>query len=329
MTESKRVINYTEAICEATRIAMKEDPSVILMGLGVDDERGLQGTTRGLVTEFGADRVFDTPIAEDGMTGVAIGMAQAGLKPIHNHARMDFLLLAMNQLINVASKHSYMYGGQTSIPLVVRALIGKGWGAQHSQALHSCLAQFPGLKIVAPSNPYDAKGLLLSAIRDPNPVVYVEHFSLYSTECVVPENDYMLPIGKSSIVRSGQDITIVAMSYMVEIALRVAEELFLIGINAEVVDIRTVSPLDSMPIISSAIKTSRVLILDIGWTFSGISAEIVALIHESNNSQRKIYTKRIGLPHLPCPTSKILEDVYYPSIDLIKKEAQILISNIC
>ena len=177
----KRIISYTEAILEATEQEMIRDSSVILLGQGVDYDRGLLGTTKGLVNKFGFRRVFDTPLSEDGMTGISIGAALAGLRPIHTHVRMDFLTLTMNQLINIAAKARYMYGGAVAVPLVIRTLIGDGWGAQHSQGLHSLFVNIPGLKVVAPSTPYEAKGCLIQAIRDNNPVIFVEHFKLYAS----------------------------------------------------------------------------------------------------------------------------------------------------
>src|SRR3989344_415478 len=210
----ERIISYTEAIREATEQEMDRDPSVILLGLGVDYGRGLLGTTKGLVEKFGPKRVFDTPLAEDGMTGISIGAALGGLRPIHTHVRMDFLTLAMNQLINIAAKAHYMFGGTVSVPLVVRTLIGDGWGAQHSQGLHSQFVNIPGIKVVAPSTPHDAKGCLIQAIRDNNPVIFVEHFKLYAERGPVPLKPYAIPFGKAVIRKKGSDVTLVGISWM-------------------------------------------------------------------------------------------------------------------
>src|SRR5271165_7249337 len=196
-----RRLSYVDAVCEATDLEMARDPAVIVFGLDVDDPKAIQGTLRGLVAKYGPERVFGTPLSEDAMTGTAIGMALAGLRPIHVHIRMDFLMLAMNQLVNVAAKSRYMYGGQVSVPLVVRAMIGKSWGqgAQHSQGLHSFFMHVPGLKVVAPTTPHDAKGCLIAAIRDDNPVLYVEHRILHFQKGPVQEETYAVAPGKARV----------------------------------------------------------------------------------------------------------------------------------
>src|ERR1041385_8569598 len=195
---------------------MQRDSSVVVFGLDVDDPKAIQGTTKGLLAKFGPERVFGTPLSEDAMTGAAIGMALAGLRPIHVHIRMDFLMLAMNQLINVAAKSHYMYGGQVNIPLVVRSMIGKSWGqgAQHSQGLYSYFMHVPGLKVVAPTTPYDAKGCLLASIRDGNPVMFVEHRMIHFQKGYVPEGDYTVAPGRARVTMMGQDVTLVGMSQM-------------------------------------------------------------------------------------------------------------------
>src|SRR6059058_2944154 len=214
--EGDRTLSYVDAVREATDQEMLRDPSVILFGLDVDDPRAIQGTTRGLVERYGPERVFGTPLSEDAMTGAAIGMALAGLRPIHVHIRMDFLMLAMNQLINVAAKSRFMFGGQVSLPLVVRSMIGRSWGqgAQHSQGLHSFFMHVPGLKVVAPATPYDAKGCLIAAIRDDNPVLYVEHRLLYFQKGPVPERDYLVAPGRARVTAPGEDVTVVGISHM-------------------------------------------------------------------------------------------------------------------
>lgn len=309
-----RILSYTQAIYEATHQEMVRDNSVVIMGLGVDDERGLSGTTKGLVDIFGNERVFDTPLAEEGMTGVAIGMAMSGLRPIHTHARMDFLLLAMNQVVNIAAKSFYMYGGKISIPLVIRVLVGDGWGPQHSQSLLSTFAHIPGLKIFAPSNPFDAKGCLISAIRDDNPVIFVENFNLYSTADEVPKESYTVDFGKCKIKHSGNQITIVGISWGTHLALQSYDELKKIGIDAEIIDVVSVSPLDKETIIKSVQKTGKILVVDCGWTFCGISSEILASIAESGISA---VTRRLGFLQTPCPTSTVLEKLFYPSVQKI------------
>src|SRR6478609_5789407 len=212
----ERITSYADAIREAADQEMARDSSVILFGLDVDDPKAIQGTTRGLLEDFGPERVFGTPLSEDAMTGAAIGMAMAGLRPVHVHIRMDFLMLAMNQLVNVAAKTRYMYGGQVSVPLVVRAMIGKSWGqgAQHSQGLHSFFMHVPGIKVAAPSTPYDAKGCLAAAVRDDDPVLYVEHRLLHFQKGPVPEAPYTVAPGRSRVTAAGTDVTLVGISQM-------------------------------------------------------------------------------------------------------------------
>src|SRR5207237_9527450 len=212
----ERILTYVDAIREATDQQMAEDASVVVFGLDVDDPKAIQGTTRGLAEKDGPDRDFGTALSEEAMTGAAIGMALAGLRPIHMHIRMDFLMLAMNQLVNVAAKSRYMYGGQVHVPMVVRCMIGKSWGqgAQHSQGLHSFFMHVPGLKVVAPTNPYDAKGCLLAAVRDDDPVLYVEHRLLHSQKGPVPEVPYAVEPGKSRVTAPGEDVSLVGISFM-------------------------------------------------------------------------------------------------------------------
>src|SRR5262247_2533878 len=211
---NQRLLTYVDALREAVAQEMRRDPRVFLFGLDVDDHKAIQGSTRGLVDEFGRERVFNTPLSEDAMTGVAIGAAMAGLRPIHVHIRMDFLMLCMNQLINIAAKSHYMYGGTVRVPMVVRAMIGKSWGqgAQHSQGLHSMFMHVPGIKVVAPSTPYDAKGCLAAAVRDNDPVLYVEHRLLHFQKGPVPEASYTVQPGKARITQPGEDITLVGIS---------------------------------------------------------------------------------------------------------------------
>src|SRR5437868_7750118 len=213
---AERTLSYVDAVREATDQEMARDPSVIVFGLDVDDPKAIQGTTRGLLEKYGSERVFDTPLSEDAMTGVAIGAALAGMRPVHVHIRMDFLLLAMNQLINIAAKSRYMFGGQVSVPIVVRSVIGRSWGqgAQHSQGLHAFFMHVPGLKVVAPATPYDAKGCLSAAVRDDNPVLYVEHRLLHFQKGPVPEGSYAVAPGKARVAVPGRDLTLVGISAM-------------------------------------------------------------------------------------------------------------------
>lgn len=315
----ERTLTCVEAIREATEQEMERDPSVIVLGMGVDDPKAIFGTTRGLVQKFGPARVFDTPLSEDGMTGVAIGAAMAGLRPIHVHIRMDFILLAMNQLINFAAKARYMYGGQVSVPLVVRAVIGRSWGQgpQHSQAFHSFFMHVPGLRVAAPTTPYDAKGMLIQAIRDPNPVILVEHRMVHAQKGVVPEAPYTVPFGKARVLAEGTDITIVGISHMTIESLRARKLLEEVGIRPEVIDCLSLSPLDTDTIIESVEKTGRLLVVDSGWTMCGAGAEILARVAEKSPGRRSPMVRRMGFAPVTCPTTKNLENLFYPDAQKI------------
>lgn len=315
----KRNISYVEAVREATDQEMERDSSVILFGLDVDDPKAIQGTTRGLVEKYGPERVFGTPLSEDAMTGVAIGAALAGLRPIHVHIRMDFLLLAMNQLINIAAKSRYMYGGQVEVPMVVRSMIGKSWGqgAQHSQGLYSYFMHVPGLKVVAPTTPYDANGCLIQAIRDNDPVIYVEHRILHFQEGPVPESPYTVMAGKARITAPGSDVTLVGISYMQLECLRAHRYLEDAGIHAEVIDPIWLSPLDIDTIVESVRKTGRLCVVDNGWITCGAGAEIVALVIEHLQGVGPVLVRRIGFAPVTCPPTPSLEDLYYPKATTI------------
>ncbi len=308
------VISFRQALLEAQRQALREDPATLLMGLGVDDPKGIFGSTLDLHKEFGPERVFDLPLAENGMTGVAIGAALCGARAILVHQRADFLLLAMDQLVNHAAKWRYMFGGRQSIPLVVRAVIGRGWGqgAQHSQSLQSLFMHIPGLKVAMPSTPHDAKGLLLAAIDDRNPVIFLEHRLSYELKGEVPAGRYTVPLGKAAIRRSGKDVTIAAISYMAAEALQAAEALARDGIEVEVIDLRTLRPWDEELVLESVKKTGRLLVADTGWKTAGAGAEIAARIMELGFRYLKAPVMRIGLPEHPTPTSAPLEKAFYP-----------------
>ena len=281
-SEPHRVLSYVDALCEAVEQEMEHDSSVFLFGLDVDDHKAIQGSTRGLQARFGPSRVFNTPLSEDAMTGVAIGAAMAGMRPIHVHIRMDFLMLCMNQLVNIAAKAHYMYGGQVRVPMVVRSMIGKSWGqgAQHSQGLYSMFMHVPGLKVVVPSNAYDAKGGLIAAIRDDNPVIFVEHRLLYGTKAYVPAEPFAIEIGRARICSRGDDITIVGISNMVVEALHARDLVREVGINPEVIDPVSLIPLDVDTIFESALRTQRLLVIDNGWTTCGAGAEIITQVIE-------------------------------------------------
>ncbi len=312
---NERLLGYADALREAFDQEMERDDSVFTFGIDVDDHLAIQGTTRGLSEKYGCDRVFSTPLSEDAMTGFAVGAAMAGLRPIHVHIRQDFLLLCMNQLINMAAKTHYMYGGHLKVPLVERAIIGKSWGQgpQHSQALYSLFAHIPGLKVVAPSNANDAKGCMITAIRDENPVIFAEHRLLYYTEAYVQETPFELRPGNSRVCKQGNDITLVGISNMVPECLRAAELLAEVDISVEVVDPIWLKPLDVQTIIKSVAKTKRLLVVDNAWTACGISAEILASVAESSQLPMGSHLARMGFAPTTCPTAPSIEQDFYPN----------------
>lgn len=319
-----RTLSYAEALYEATVQEMERDEGVFVYGLGVDDPKGMYGTTLDLHKRFGADRNFDTPLSEDAMTGFAIGAALAGMRPIHVHQRVDFLMLCMNQLVNIAAKSSYMFGGAVSVPMVVRAIVGRSWGqgAQHSQSLHSLFMHIPGLKVVAPTTPHDAKGCMIAAIRDENPVIFIEHRMLYNFTGIVPEDPFEVAFGQARVLAEGDDITIVAISHMVTEALRARRELASVGIGAEVIDPVTLTPIDMETICASAQKTGHLLVVDNAWTNCGASAEIMAqAVERLQDQDTRVKMGRMGFAPVPCPTTRCLEDLFYPNAATIAEHA--------
>lgn len=317
-----KTMKYGEAIRAALLHAMENDPSVIVMGIGVDDHKAVFASTKGLVERFGPGRVFDTPVAEATMTGVAVGAALAGLKPVHIHIRADFLYLAMDQLFNIAAKWRGMFGGRMSVPLVIRAVIGRSWGqgAQHSQSLPSFMMHVPGVKLAMPTTPADAAGFMTAAINDPNPVVLIEHRLLYDITGEVPEPGTPAPWGRAAVRRRGKDLTVVANSYMVVEALKAAEFLESHGIDIEIVDPVSLVPLDENTIIASVKKTGGLLVLDTSWVTCGMSAEIAALAAEKAFSELDRPVRRMGMQRATCPVSKPLENAFYPSAKTIAAE---------
>lgn len=310
----KRLLSYAQALQEAIDLSMAKDPLVFIIGEGVPDPKHIFGTTAGLREKYGPDRVMDMPVSENGLTGVCIGAAISGMRPILTHQRVDFSLLSFEQIVNNAAKWYFMFGGQTPVPLVIRMIIGRGWGqgAQHSQSLQALFAHIPGLKVIMPTTAYDAKGLLISAIEDNNPVISLEHRWLYNLEDEVPEGRYTIPIGKGNLLHKGNDLTIVATSYAAVESLSVAKGLEKHNIYIEVIDPRSLRPLDEQIILKSVAKTGRLLVVDTGGISYGVGAEIVAIVAEKSYSKLKAAPSRIGLPDLPTPSSPLHAKDYYP-----------------
>jgi len=309
-----RLLRYVDALREGVAQEMERDPRVFVFGLDVDDHKAIQGSTRGLQQQFGPTRVFNTPLSEDAMTGVAIGAAIAGLRPVHVHIRMDFLMLCMNQLVNMASKAHYMYGGSVKVPMVVRSMIGKSWGqgAQHSQGLHALFMHIPGLKVVAPSNAHDVKGCMIAAIRDDNPVIFVEHRLLYPTEAEVPEESFTVDPGRARVCTHGDDITVVGISNMLPECLRAQELLASASVHVDLIDPIWLVPLDIETIVQSVRRTGRLLVVDNAWTNCGASAEILARVAE-RTWDRPVQMSRMGFAATTCPPSPTLEHEFYPN----------------
>ena len=327
MKNKSRLLAYSDAINEAFHQAMAADRSVVLIGQGVKSPWYVGNTATGLLERFGPGRVIDTPVSENAVTGAAVGAALAGMRTVVVHPRMDFMFYAFDPIINEAANWRYMFGGRVSVPLVVWAIINRGGeqAAQHSQALHAMFAHVPGLKVVMPATAYDAKGLLIAAIRDDNPVIFIDERWLYSEKCHVPKAAYAVPIGKGIVRRPGKDLTIVAISYMLKEAVLAADKLKDIGVDAEVIDPRTLAPLDLELIVKSVRKTGRLLVADVGWLTGGVSGDIVARVTERAFERLKAAPSRLALPDCPAPMSAPLEKAYYPRADDIVKVARNLV----
>jgi pyruvate dehydrogenase E1 component beta subunit len=316
MAVATRELTFGEAIKEAIAEEMRRDPRVFLMGEDVAEAGTTFGVLKGLVQEFGKDRIVDTPISEAGFTGIGVGAAMTGMRPIVDIMFGDFLMIIMDQVANQAAKIHYMSGGHWKVPLVIRATMGatRRSAAQHSQSLHAWPSHIPGLKVVVPSTPYDAKGLFKSAIRDDNPVVIFEHkISYKKVKGPVPEEEYVIPFGVADVKREGTDITLVALSSMVQTALRAATMLEEVGISAEVVDPRTTWPLDEKTLIESVKKTSRCIVLDEGYGRYGVTGELASVIQEGAFYDLDGPVRRMGAMHVPIPFSPSLEDATVPS----------------
>lgn len=320
---SMRRITYVEAIREATAEALRADKNVILIGEGVPDPKAVFGTTKGLKEEF-PEQVFDMPVSENGMTGVCIGAAIRGIKPILVHQRIDFALYSMDQLVNNAAKWFSMFGGNArNVPLVIRVITGRGWGAgnQHSQNLAHLFATIPGLKVVCPSSAHDAKILLHEAIKDPNPVLYVEHRWLHNTESEIFDSYIPSPIGEARVLREGKHITILSWSYMVHECLRAHQYLKELKIDAEVIDLRSIRPIDWITINQSVSKTRRLLVAEEAWKFNSLSGEIIAEVMDNREIQLLSRPARVTLPDCYAPSTPHLTKYFYPTARNIVSEA--------
>ena len=323
-TQTSRKLTFGQAVKEALAEEMRRDPTVFIMGEDVAEAGTPFKVLSGLVEEFGTERVMDTPISEAGFTGLAVGAAMTGMRPVVDIMFGDFLGLVMDQIANQAAKVHYMSGGTLKAPLVIRTTLGatRRSAAQHSQSLHAWPSHIPGLKVVLPSTPADAKGLLKAAIRDDSPVVFFEDKMGYAVKGDVPEGDYVLPLGKADVKREGEDITIVATSSMVLVALEAAELLAADGISAEVVDPRTTVPLDVDALIRSAKKTSRAIVVDEGYQRYGVTAEIAAVISDGAFYYLDAPVKRMGAMDVPVPFSPVLEDLTVPTAAAVAAEAR-------
>jgi len=321
-----RTLSTGAAINEALIIAMETDPDVILMGEdvagggardkeGVDEMGGIVGTTKGLIKLFGPDRVLDTPISEMGLLGTAVGAAATGLRPVAELMFMDFIGVALDPLLNQAAKLRYMFGGKVRVPLTVRTLMGAGMqaAAQHSQSLYWITAGIPGLKTVIPSNPADAKGLLLAAIRDDDPVIFCEAKTVLMSTGEVPEGDYEVPLGKAAVVRDGGDVSLVGMGGTVGVALEAAEILAAEGVSAEVLDLRSLQPLDETAILATLEKTGRLVVVDESTPRCGIASDVAALCVDRGFDFLEAPVKRVTAPFTPVPFAAVLEAAFMPS----------------
>jgi len=324
--QQNREITFGQAIREALAEEMRRNPKVFIMGEDVAEAGTPFKVLAGLVDEFGPARVIDSPISEAGITGLGVGAAMTGMHPVIDIMFGDFIGLAMDQIVNQAAKVHYMSGGKLNVPLVVRTTLGasRRSAAQHSQSLHAWVSHIPGLKVALPSTPYDAKGLLKTAIRDDNPVIFFEDKMMYQLKGLVPEGDYTIPFGVADIKRSGSDISIIATSSMVQVALEAAEILGKSGISAEVIDPRTTFPLDKQTLIESAKKTSRAIVIDEGYERYGVTAEIASVIAEGAFYYLDAPVKRMGAMDVPIPFSPVLEDLTVPTATSVVELARTL-----
>ncbi len=327
VADKTRELTFAEAIRDGLSVAMELDPSVICYALGIDDPKGTFGTTLGLQERFGKHRVFDTPTSENAMTGVAVGAALNGIRPVMTHQRLDFFLLAMDQLVNNAAKWRYMFGGQSSVSITIRLILGRGWGQgpTHAQNLQAWFAHIPGLKVVMPTTPADAKGLLLSSIFDPDPVVFLEQRWLHNLRGDVPEGDVRVPLGVARHVREGHDVTIVSHSSMTIEVIHALETLDAHQISCDVLDLRTIRPLDWNAVYASVERTGRLLVLDTANPTCSIASEIVSRVARDRFSALRCAPRQLSPPDTPAPTTPALTKYFYPTSDDVVREVGILL----
>jgi acetoin:2,6-dichlorophenolindophenol oxidoreductase subunit beta len=309
-----RLLTYAQAIREAHAQILRGDPRAFLIGQGLWSPWYAGASLEGLDREFSRQRILDSPVSENATTGLAVGAALAGMRPIVFHPRMDFMLLAADPIINQAANWSYLFEGRIGVPLVIRAVINRGGeqGAQHSQALHATFMHIPGLKVVMPATAYDAKGLLIAAIEDPNPVLYIDDRCLYAVSDAVPEEMFRVPLGKAAVRRVGRDVTLIGLSSMAAECAKAAELLAQENIDAEVIDLRSLKPWDSERVLESVRKTGHAVVADPGWRTAGASAEIASTIFEQAFHELRAPVERVTLPDCPAPTSRSEEAAYYP-----------------
>ena len=316
-------ISFVDAINAALRQSMELDPNVFVFGIGADTKSGIFGSTTGLVEQFGAKRVFDVPISEQAMTSLAAGAAQAGMRPVLVHQRVDFMLYSMDQLVNWIASWRFVSGGRATMPLTIRAIVGKGWGQgpQHSKSLYSWFAHIPGLKVVTPGSPVDAKGLLMSSIMSNDPTIFIEARSLYSMKEDVPDEPYFIMPGQALIRRPGDNLTLVTFGAMIPLAMEAAERLATQAIGVEVVDLRTLAPLDIATVLASVKKTGRLLVAEMDWLKFGVTAEVIAAVCEAMGDRLLARPRRVGWPHSFVPTAQALEEAFYPTADTLIEAA--------
>lgn len=319
-------LTFAEAINSGLTLAMEQDPHMICYGLGISDPKAIFGTTAGLEKKFGSTRVFDMPTSENALTGVSIGAAIGGVRSVVTHQRLDFFLLAMDQLVNSAAKWHYTYG--VSVPITIRLIIGRGWGQgpTHSQNLQAWFAHIPGLKVVAPTSPSDAKGLLLSSIFDPNPVVFLEHRWLHNASGPVLKGDHRVPIGKANLIKEGTALTIISMSYLTVEARIAVEYLARFNISCELIDLRTIKPIDWETLDASIKKTGRLLALDTGYSTGSVAGEIIATATMKHFDYLKSAPRRLAMPDVPEPSSFGLTKGFFVDAEKIVLEVLSMLS---